>query len=106
MAALQGFLTIGGPAGRAAVTRLIADKVVVGPAQSQTLDVAAQLSCRLPPDLVIDWLRDPDAEIRANAARCATAHPSVLSSLHDLLSDPNALAVRAAAISLGKMGRP
>jgi hypothetical protein len=105
MAALQGLVTIGGPEARAAVNRLIADKVVVGPGQRQALNVAVQLSCRLPPDLVIDWLRNPDAEIRANAARCAPLHPSVRSSLCDLLSDPIAIVGRAAAISLGKMGR-
>jgi len=106
MAALQGLVTIGGPAARATVTRLIADKGVVGSGQSQALDVAAQLSCRLPADLVIDWLRDPDAEIRANAARCAPSQASMMSSLCDLLSAPIAIVGRAAAIYLINPNHP
>lgn len=104
-AALQGLVAIGGAEAAAAVVRLIVDNVVQGPGLGTTIAAAADLRCRLPPDIAVVLLRHPDPNVRCNAARCAPPLPEPINLLIELLNDLNRPVATAAACALGRMGR-
>jgi hypothetical protein len=104
-AALQALAVIGGRDAAQAVSRMIVQGVVQGPALNLALKAAAQLRSTLPADVLRSLLRHPSPGIRANACRCARRSPELISVMIDLLSDLNQAVARSAACALGQMGR-
>ena len=101
-AALEALSVLGA---KDAVTRLIVSHAIRGPGRRHAFRAAAALGCQLPPDLVASALRDNDSAIRAAACPCARAHPAVVATLIDLLTDLHPAAAQSAALSLGLLGR-
>jgi hypothetical protein len=106
VAALRGLASLGGAAARETVTRLIVSGAVRGPGVRVALEAAAGLGCRLPPERVVMFLRDDDPAVREAACRCALGGMAVVKGLTELLSDLHPSVARAAALALGRMGRP
>jgi hypothetical protein len=105
-AALSGLAALGGAVAAQAVTRLIVAGAVRGPGQRAALEAACTLGCGLPPELLTVWLRDDDPRVREAACRCARAGPAVMAALVDLLTDLRPPVTHAAALALGRLGRP
>jgi len=101
-------LALGAIRGRAAgdaVRRLIERREIVGPTLTTAVGVAAALGVRLSAPIVLEFLDSPDAEMHAQACRCAGPDAAVLSRLEDLLEDLHPDVQTAAAITLGRMGK-
>jgi hypothetical protein len=106
IAAVQAMASIGGPAAARAVAGIVADEVIRGPGFAHAVHQAARLGCRLPEAVVLDLLRHPDPELRADGAACAhRARPDIVATLVDLLGDLHQAVAQAAACALGRMGR-
>jgi hypothetical protein len=106
MAALRGLVALGGATARDAVTRLIVSGVVRGPGLREALAAAAGLGCRLPPERIAAVLRDNDPAVRAAACQCARGGAEVIAALVELLADLHPGVAHAAALALGRLGRP
>jgi hypothetical protein len=106
VAALSGLTSLGGAAAKQAVTRLIVSGAVEGPGVRLALEAAAELRCGLPPHRVGAFLRDDDPAVRETACRCARGGAEAIAALTDLLSDLHVSVVNAAALALGRLGRP
>lgn len=105
-AAVEAIAAIGGRDAAQAVSRIMADRVVQGPGIAAALHAAARLGCALPDSMVLDFLRHPVPDIRADAAACAHRHrQDIAAVLADLLGDLNRSVATAAACALGRMGR-
>jgi hypothetical protein len=105
IAALRGLAAISTRDAAAAVSRIIADNVVQGPALYDAVHVAVLLECRLPPAVSLPLLRHNDARVRAAACRCTRPHADVMPLLVDLLDDLHPFVAIAAACALGRAGR-
>lgn len=105
IAALGGLEAIGTREAGAAVSRMIADNVVQGPALYDAVRAAVILACRLPPVVSSRLLRHDDPRIRADACRCTQPHAEVIPLLVDLLDDLHGAVAIAAACALGHAGR-
>jgi len=105
IAALHGLATISTSEAAAAVSRIIVDNVVQGPALHDVVHAAVHLGCRLPPAASLLLLRHNDASVRAAACRCARPHAEVVPLLLDLLDDLHRPVAVAAACALGRAGR-
>jgi len=103
-AALQALAAIGGQKAALSVVRLIVKAAVQGPTLKVAVNVAAQLGSNLPGDMVRQLLGHADAEVRADACRCARAAPDTIFILIGLLEDLNRGVNVAAACALGRMG--
>jgi hypothetical protein len=106
VAALRGLAALGGGLARDVVTRLIAAGTVRGPGLRVALEAASTLGCRLPPEMVERFLRDDNPAVRKVACRCARGGAAVIKALTDLLSDLHEDVTQAAALALGRFGRP
>jgi hypothetical protein len=104
-AALRALAVIGGRDAAQAVSLMIVQGVVQGPALNLAVAMAAQLRSTLPPDVLRALLRHPDPGIRANACRCVYQQPELISVMIDMLGDLNHAIASSAACSLGQMGR-
>jgi hypothetical protein len=105
-AALHALAAIGGREAAAAVARLIGERVIQGPALRQAVNTAACLQSRLPAEIVLDLLRNDLPEIRAGACACTGTSPQASPLLIELLADHHAEVRAAAALALGRIGRP
>jgi HEAT repeat protein len=105
IAALRGLAAISTREAAAAVSRIIADKVVQGPGLHDAVHTAVLLECRLPPAVSLSLLRHNDARVRAAACRVAGPHADVMPLLVDLLDDLHEIVAVAAACALGRAGR-
>lgn len=105
VAALRGLAAISTREAAAAVSRIIADNVVQGPALHNAVHAAVLLECRLPPAVSLPLLRNNDAQVRAAACRCARPHADVKPLLVDLLDDLRGPVSVAAACALARAGR-
>jgi len=105
VAALHGLAAISTPEATAAVSRIIVNNVVQGPALHDAVHDAVHLGCRLPPAASLPLLRHNDASVRAGACRCARPHAEVMPLLLDLLDDLHEPVAVAAACALGRAGR-
>lgn len=105
-AALEAFAAIGGPAARIALQTLMREDVFPPPALHWVARAAARLGCRLPVAAALQLLRDPEPEVRADAAACAPVSSETTKVLTELLRDHSAAVAEAAACALARMGRP
>lgn len=105
MAALDALSRIGGREAAAAVARLIARQVVVGPALETAVAAAACLEAELPMEVASQLLRHPVRGVRAHACRCLRHWPEMVPVLLELLDDLDGGVRAAAACALGRMGR-
>ena len=105
IAALRGLAAISTRDAATAVSCIIADNVVQGPAVHDAVQAAVLLGCRLPPVVSLPLLRHNDASVRAAACRCARPHADVVPLLIDLLDDLHRVVTVAAACALGRAGR-
>lgn len=103
VAALRGLAALGGAA---AVTRLIVSGAVQGPGLRDALEAAAKLGCRLPPEQITSLLRHDDPKVREAACRCARGGAAAIANLVELLADLHVSVTHAAALALGRLGRP
>ena len=103
--ALNALGAIGGPEAAHAVSRLVARKIVQGPALLTALTVALQLGVVLPNDVALSLLRDPDSSVRASVCGCVRAGAEIIAALISLMSDPDAEVVIASSCTLGRFGR-
>src|SRR5664279_3169928 len=102
IAAVQAIAAIGGREAGQTISRILADQVVQGPGIAAALHEAARLGCVLPDSMVLDFLRHPVPDIRADAAACAHRHrQDIAAVLVDLLGDLNRAVATAAACALG-----
>jgi hypothetical protein len=104
-AALEGLALIGGTAAARTVERTIIDQVVQGPGLTAAVEAAARLRVRLSMQHTLALLSHPERRVRAAACRCARPSPEVALVLIELLGDLHTDVARAAACSLGRMGR-
>lgn len=104
-AALRALEAIGGRDAAGAVRRLIERREILGPTLATAVGVAAALGVRLSAPQVLDLLDSPDADLRAEACRCAGPDAAVLGRLEDLLEDLHPQVQKAAATALGRMGK-
>jgi HEAT repeat protein len=104
-AALQAFAVIGGHEAAQAVSRLIVQRVVQGPALNLAVSTAARIGSTLPVDVLRALLRHDDPGVRANACGCTRRRPELISAMIDLLGDLNQSVGRSAACALGQIGR-
>ncbi len=104
-AAFDALAAIGGIDAAQTVARLIAQRAVQGPTLRIAAAAAAGLDASLPADTVVQLLRHDDADIRANACRCARRWPAAVPLLIDLLDDLQPQVGIAAACALGHLGR-
>jgi hypothetical protein len=105
IAALRGLAAIRTSEAAAAVSRLIVDNAVQGPAVRDAVQAAVLLGCHLPPAASLPLLRHNDASVRAAACRCARPHADLVPLLIDLLDDLHGIVAIAAACALGRAGR-
>jgi hypothetical protein len=105
IAALHGLEAIGTREAGDAISRIIADTVVQGPALYDAVRAAAALACRLPPVSLLHLLQHNDPRVRAAACRCTRPHAQVVPLLLDLLHDLQGAVAVAAACALGRAGR-
>jgi len=103
--ALETLAALGGPQATAAVTRLIAERIIEGPGLRAAFAAATILRARLPAGILSEALNDADPELRALACRCSRFCPPTIPRLIGLLADLQAGVASAAAVSLGRMGR-
>ena len=106
LAALEGLALIGGIAAAHTVARMITEQVVQGPGLAVAVEAAVRLGVRLPPERALSLLRDPEPTVRAAACRCARSNPDVAAVMIELLGDLHNEVSRAAACTLGRVGRP
>ena len=104
--ALQALTAIGGAEARRVVTQLVTDRIVQGPTLATALSAAAALGAPLPPSRLAELLRDAAPSIRAGACRCVRLAAPQLAPLTELLDDLHPHVATAAAIALGRIGRP
>jgi HEAT repeat protein len=104
-AALQALAAIGGREAAQAVTRLIVQGVVQGPALSLAVSAAARIGSILPTEVLRSLLRHLDPGIRADACGCARRRPELIALMIDLLDDLNQGVAKSAACALGQIGR-
>jgi HEAT repeat protein len=104
-AALEALAAIGGSESSRAVARSIARGVVRGPALAVALGAAATLRAALSTEILRPLLRHADPVIRLEACRCAGFRQGLAADLMPRLDDPDARVARAAACTLGQMGR-
>ena len=105
IAALRGFEAIRTREAGVAVSRIIADSVVQGPALYDAVSAAHILACRLAPVVSLRLLRHNDPRVRAAACRCTRPDAEVIPLLVDLLDDLHGTVAVAAACALGRAGR-
>lgn len=105
VAALEAMAAIGGGESARAVARSIARRVFQGPALALALGAAATLRAALPAEILRPLLHHADPAIRAEACRCAVSRRELAADLVARLDDPSASVARAAACTLGQMGR-
>lgn len=105
IAALRGLAAIRTREAAAAVSRIIAENVVQGPALHDAVHAAVVLECRVPPAVSLPLLRHNDPRVRADACRCARPHADIMPLLVDLLDDLHGVVAVAAACALGHAGR-
>ena len=106
VAALEALAMIGGRDAARAVARVVARGAVQGPGLKVAVTAAARLGSDLPADAVLTLLRHADADVRADACRCARGGPQAIAVLVDLLEDLHSHVCTAAAFALGCSGRP
>jgi len=104
-AALQALAVISGREAAQAVSRLIVQGVVQGPALNLAVGTAARIGSSLPVEVLRSLLRHPNPDIRAGVCGCARRRPELISMMIDLLDDLNRGVARSAACALGQMGR-
>ena len=104
-AAVEAMAAIGGKEARAAVARLLAERVVQGPTLAVALRAAARLGASLPPPCLSELLRNPRPEVRAGACRCIRSAQAHFELLIELLGDLHPEVATSAAIALGRTGR-
>lgn len=104
-AACRALAEIGGKPAAEAIARMLADAVVQGPGLLGAALAAARLRCRIAPAQLQDWLRHADPRIRAAACGCVRHGHGLEQPLIELLADLNPPVHRAAACSLGRLGR-
>jgi hypothetical protein len=105
LASLNALTEIGGAEAAKAVSRVLCQDVVQGPALAIAVAAAARLGVVLPDERAASLLRHADPAVRADACRCAPAHPAAIAVLIELLDDLNTGAATAAACALGRMGQ-
>jgi HEAT repeats len=104
IAALQALALIGSPGSAQTVARLIARSIVQGPTRKVAVGIAARLQAPLPAETVQALLQDADADVRADACRCADAWPAAMPILLDLTDDSESRVRVAALCALGRLG--
>ena len=104
-AALSALSVIGGVEAAQTIARMIVRGVVQGPTLKDAVAAAAQLNARLPTEIVLALLRQPDPDVRADACRCFPGGPDTIAVLIDLLDDLHANVRVSAAYALGRLGR-
>jgi HEAT repeat protein len=104
--ALETLAALGGAQAKAALIRLIAERIVEGPGLRAAFDAAAIVRARLPAGILSEALNDPDPGLRVLACRCARFCPQTIPRMIALLDDLHADVASAAAVSLGHLGRP
>jgi HEAT repeat protein len=104
-AALDALADIGGSQAAQALARIIAKSVVQGPCLQRAVRAAARLRAKLPAGLVLQLLRHPNPQMRADACRCVGAWPGAAMPLNELLDDLHPYVAVAAACALGRLGR-
>lgn len=105
VAALEALAAIGGGESARAVARSITRSVVQGPTLAVALGAAATLRAALSAEILRPLLRHADSVIRSEACRCAGSRRELAADLVARLDDPDARVARAAACTLGQMGR-
>jgi hypothetical protein len=104
-AALRGLAMIGGREAAYAISRIIEQAVVRGPALNVAVSAAAQLGSRLSLDTLRALLRHAEPGVRAEACRCVRPAPELIALLVDLFDDLDRTVAKAPACALGRMGR-
>jgi len=104
-AALEALAAIGGGESARAVARSITRGAVQGPTLAVALGAAATLRAALSAEILGPLLRHADSAIRVEACRCAGPRRELVADLVARLDDADARVARAAACTLGEMGR-
>ncbi|HUH86285.1 MAG TPA: HEAT repeat domain-containing protein [Stellaceae bacterium] len=105
VAALEALAAIGGGESARVVARSIARGVVQGPTLAVALGAAATLGGALSAEILRPLLGHANPAIRAEACRCAGSRFALAADLVARLEDRDARVARAAACTLGQMGR-